>query len=123
MRDIGFQVRLNVSYDEAVQRATAALKEEGFGVLTTIDVKETFKQKLNLDFRRYVILGAFIMIAFSALVIGGAVWLVITLARGNTATISQPAAGQTPLDILRARYAKGEITKEQFEEMKRALGA
>jgi uncharacterized protein (DUF302 family) len=58
MRDIGFQVRLNVSYDEAIQRATAALKEEGFGVLTTIDVKETLKQKLNADFRRYVILGA-----------------------------------------------------------------
>ena len=58
MRDIGFQVRLNASYDEAVQRATAALKEEGFGVLTTIDVKETFKQKLNADFRHYVILGA-----------------------------------------------------------------
>jgi uncharacterized protein (DUF302 family) len=58
MSDIGFQVRLNVSYDEAVQRATAALKEEGFGVLTTIDVKETLKQKLNADFRRYVILGA-----------------------------------------------------------------
>lgn len=58
MSDIGFQVRLNVSYDEAVQRVTAALKEEGFGVLTTIDVKETLKQKLNVGFRRYVILGA-----------------------------------------------------------------
>ena len=58
MRDIAFQVRLNTSYDAAVQRATAALKEEGFGVLTTIDAKETFRQKLNVDFRRYVILGA-----------------------------------------------------------------
>ena len=58
MSNIGFEVRLNLSYDEAVQRATAALKEEGFGVLTTIDVKETLKQKLNVDFRRYVILGA-----------------------------------------------------------------
>ncbi len=58
MRDIGFQVRLNVSYDEAIQRATAALKEEGFGILTTIDMKETLKQKLNADFRRYIILGA-----------------------------------------------------------------
>lgn len=58
MSDIGFQVRLNAPYDEAVQCATAALKEEGFGVLTAINVKETLKQKLNVDFRRYVILGA-----------------------------------------------------------------
>ena len=58
MSEIGFRVRLNVSYDDAVAKATAALKEEGFGVLTTIDVKETLKQKLNADFQRYVILGA-----------------------------------------------------------------
>ncbi len=58
MSDIGFAIKLSLPYDEAIQRATAALKEEGFGVLTTIDVKETLKQKLNADFRRYAILGA-----------------------------------------------------------------
>ncbi len=58
MSDIGFQVRLKIPYEEAIQSTTAALKEEGFGVLTMIDVKETLKQKLNADFRRYVILGA-----------------------------------------------------------------
>jgi uncharacterized protein (DUF302 family) len=54
----GLRVTLPVDYGEAVQRAAAALKREGFGVLTTIDVKETLKQKLGRDFRRYVILGA-----------------------------------------------------------------
>ena len=68
-------------------------------------------------------IGALIMIAFWVLVIGGVVWLVATLARGSGAAGAPSAAGQTPLDVLKARYAKGEITKEQFEEMKRALGA
>jgi uncharacterized protein (DUF302 family) len=55
---IGFTVKLNTSYAEAIQRATDALKSEGFGVLTSIDVKETLKQKIGADFRRYIILGA-----------------------------------------------------------------
>jgi uncharacterized protein (DUF302 family) len=54
----GLRVDLNVPYEDALERATAALKEEGFGVLTTIDVRQTLKQKLDRDFRKYVILGA-----------------------------------------------------------------
>ncbi len=54
----GMRVALPIAYDEAVERTTTALKDEGFGVLTTIDVKQTIKQKLDKDFRRYVILGA-----------------------------------------------------------------
>jgi uncharacterized protein (DUF302 family) len=54
----GMRVELLVSYEEAIEKATAALKTEGFGVLTTIDVKQTIKQKLDKDFRKYVILGA-----------------------------------------------------------------
>ena len=54
----GLRVVLNAGFDQAIERATAALKTEGFGVLTSIDVKATLKQKLDVDFRRYTILGA-----------------------------------------------------------------
>ena len=56
--DIGIRARLNLPYEQAVQKTTDALKAEGFGVLTQVDVKATLKQKINADFRRYVILGA-----------------------------------------------------------------
>jgi uncharacterized protein (DUF302 family) len=56
--DMGIRATLNLPYEQAVQRTTDALKAEGFGVLTQIDVQATLKQKLNADFRRYVILGA-----------------------------------------------------------------
>jgi uncharacterized protein (DUF302 family) len=56
--DYGFRVTLNVSYEAAIEKATAALKQEDFGILTEIDVKATLKKKLNVDFRRYIILGA-----------------------------------------------------------------
>jgi uncharacterized protein (DUF302 family) len=54
----GLSVTLPVSFDTAVTDTTAALKAEGFGVLTSIDVQQTLKTKLNRDFRKYVILGA-----------------------------------------------------------------
>jgi uncharacterized protein (DUF302 family) len=56
--EYGFSRTVNLSYDDAVVRVTEELKKEGFGVLTTIDVKATLKQKINVDFTRYVILGA-----------------------------------------------------------------
>ena len=54
----GLRVEIPVTYEQAIERATDALKAQGFGVLTTIDVKQTLKQKLDRDFCKYVILGA-----------------------------------------------------------------
>lgn len=53
-----FSTKLKISFDEAIIRVTAELKKEGFGILTQIDVKETLKAKIDVDFRRYKILGA-----------------------------------------------------------------
>jgi uncharacterized protein (DUF302 family) len=53
-----FSTIQEVSFEEAVKRATEELQKEGFGILTEIDVKEALKKKLNVDFRRYRILGA-----------------------------------------------------------------
>ena len=58
-RAYGFERHLeHANVEEALERVTAALKREGFGILTQIDVKETLKKKLDVDFRRYLILGA-----------------------------------------------------------------
>ncbi|MGW8224895.1 MAG: DUF302 domain-containing protein [Anaerolineales bacterium] len=56
--EIGFEVHLNMPYEQALELTKAALKAEGFGVLTSIDVKATMKEKLDEEFRPYTILGA-----------------------------------------------------------------
>ena len=54
----GFKIRLNLSFDQAVEKTKARLQHEGFGVLSEIDVKQKLKEKLGKEFRNYLILGA-----------------------------------------------------------------
>lgn len=53
-----FSKTVDYNFDQAIEKITEELKKEGFGILTEIDVKETFKKKLDVDFRKYKILGA-----------------------------------------------------------------
>ena len=54
----GFSKTTDYSFEQAVEKVTEELKKEGFGVLTTIDVKDTLKKKIDVDFKKYTILGA-----------------------------------------------------------------
>jgi len=58
MTEMAYNVSLNTPYDESLERVIEALKGEGFGVLTRIDVHDTFKEKLGVEFGKYAILGA-----------------------------------------------------------------
>lgn len=55
---IGLKKPTTLTFDQALERLPELLKTEGFGVLTRIDIKDTLKQKIDVDFRRYTVLGA-----------------------------------------------------------------
>jgi len=54
----GFSKTVDLPFEQTIEKVTEELKKEGFGVLTTIDVKETLKNKIDVDFKKYTILGA-----------------------------------------------------------------
>ncbi len=54
----GFSKTVELSFEDTINKVTEELKKEGFGILTTIDIKETLKNKIDVDFKKYTILGA-----------------------------------------------------------------
>jgi uncharacterized protein (DUF302 family) len=58
MINYGFTRELRMPYETVIEKVTAELKKEGFGILTEIDVRARLKEKLGIDFKRYIILGA-----------------------------------------------------------------
>lgn len=58
MSNYGISKEVNLSYEQAIEKVKEELKKEGFGILTEIDVKKTLKEKLNIDYDKYIILGA-----------------------------------------------------------------
>ena len=66
-------------------------------------------------------LGPVFLLIVGGLVVAGTLWFIQTSSRGGMPSASAASAGESPLDILKRRYAGGEISKEQFEEMRKAL--
>lgn len=134
---LGFNVELPLAFDAAVTRVREALKDEGFGVLTEIDLRTAFREKLGREFRPYVILGACNpSLAFSAISADSSVGLLLPcnvtiewLADGRTgvrltdpdALLSSVALQGTPELTSVARDARQRIVRvaESLEAQRR----
>jgi uncharacterized protein (DUF302 family) len=116
----------DVPFDQAVERVTASLKNEGFGVLTRIDVKDTLKKKIGADFREYVILGACNPhLAHRALGAELGIGLLlpcnVTVFRGDQGeTVIQIIKPQSMFEVVR-KPGMEPLVAEADEKLKRAL--
>jgi len=125
---LGITATLGVPFEEAVDIVKSALKSEGFGVLSEIDVRATLQEKLGVDFRPYVILGACNPpLAYRALTATGAVGLMLpcnvvvesTDGGGSRVTALDPQAAMAMMDVP----ALAEVAAEVREKLARAIGS
>jgi len=124
----GIGIEVALSYEVALDRTMEALKREGFGVLTTIDVKQTLKQKLDKDFRKYTILGAcnpaLAHRAFQAeLEVGLLLPCNVIVYEGETAgrSVVSALAPMAALGIVGGNPDLKDVAREADERLRRAL--
>jgi uncharacterized protein (DUF302 family) len=131
MQDTAYGIKIAVAlpYEEAVLRTTDALKAEGFGVLTTIDVQATLRAKLGREFRKYVILGACNPpLADRALQAELEIGLllpcnVVVYETGPTETVVAAMAPMAALGIVGDNAALQSVAHEADARLRRALAA
>lgn len=112
--ELGMTVRLHVNFDTALAHAIEALKVEGFGVLTEIDVKEIMKKKLGLEFPSYKILGACNpSLAHRALTIAPQVGLLLPC----NVTVRQLDDGSSEVSLVDPRVMLGVISNPELKEV------
>lgn len=119
---------LHVPFDQAVEMTEAALKEQGFGIISRIDIQETLKTKIDVDFRHYTILGACNpALAYQALQLEDKIGTmlpcnVVVQARGENDTevaVIDPVASMQAVDNPALKQAAGEV-RERLEQIGRA---
>jgi len=114
MTDIGMKVTLEADYESALAKVAAALKAEGFGILTEIDVKATFKKKLDADFRPYKILGACNPpLAYKALSNAPDAGMLLPC----NVTVSEEADGRTLVSIIDPLSMMGVLVDSDLENV------
>ena len=129
MQETTYALKIAVAlpWDAALARTTEALKAEGFGVLTTIDVQATLRTKLNREFRKYVILGACNpALADRALQAELEIGLllpcnVVVYENGPTETVIAAMAPLAALDVVGDNFALHGVAVEADARLKRAL--
>lgn len=124
----GFGISVDLSFEVAIERTQAALKQEGFGVLTEIDVTATLKEKIDVDFEPYTILGTCNpQLAYRALQAEHEIGLllpcnVIVHAHGDGQTAISVMDPQTALGVV-GNDAVGPIASEARSRLERVLAA
>jgi uncharacterized protein (DUF302 family) len=117
----GLKISLNVPFGDAVGLATGALKGQGFGILTTIDVQQTLKAKLDRDFRKYVILGACNPL-LAELEVGLLLPCnVIVYETGPSSSVVAAMAPLTALGIVGNNPALADVAREADQRLRLAL--
>jgi uncharacterized protein (DUF302 family) len=115
----GFRKTVKLSYEDAIEKVTQALKKEGFGILTQIDVKDTLKKKLSVDFRKYVILGACNPpFAYQALQAETEIGLLLPC----NVIVYQDNSGNTVVSAIDPESAMGRINNPKLKEIAAQVG-
>ncbi len=128
-RDYGMRKTIPLAYEEAVERAKKVLLEQGFGVLSEIDMKQKLKEKLDVDFKRYVILGACNPpLAYKALQAEPEIGLllpcnVIVYEADAGHSVVSMADPQAMLGIVGENSAIGEVARDARQRLEKALAA
>lgn len=114
---LGLTKTLAISFEETITKVTEELKKEGFGILTTIDVKNTFKQKLDKDFRKFTILGACNpQFSHEALLIDDQLGLLMPCN-----VVVQEKIGKTEIAIFNPAILKSYTTDQKLQTMAEEL--
>jgi len=129
MTAYGMQKTVSLSYEDAVEKTKSALQEQGFGVLSEIDMKEKLKEKLGVDFKRYVILGACNPpLAWKALQAEPEIGLllpcnVIVYETGNATSVVSAVDPDSMVALVGDNPAIAEVARDARQRLERALEA